>query len=252
MQRGCAAAIARGSSVGRGASVAGNPLALLELPAGLSDEQRAGLEALPDSIPLTARVQAAFAARVEGLPAATQTMLLIAAVDGTGDVATVVSAAAELGLTAEALEPAEASGVVRTDGGRIAFRHPLVRAAVLDAATLVQRQRTHAALASVLYGEEHADRRVWHHALATLTADEDVAAALEAAARRSRLRGGHASAATALERAAELSDAQPSRGRRLGDAAEAAWAAGNQSARAASSRSRYRTPMALNGYGCST
>jgi hypothetical protein len=55
-----------------------------------------------------------------------------------------------------------------------------------------------------------------------------------------------------LERAAELSDAQPSRGRRLGDAAEAAWAAGNQSARAASSRSRYRTPMALNGYGCST
>jgi DNA-binding CsgD family transcriptional regulator len=205
---------------------AGNPLALLELPAGLSDEQRAGLEALPDSIPLTARVQAAFAGRVEGLPAATQTMLLIAAVDGTGDVATVVSAAAELGVTAEALEPAEASGVVGTDGGRIAFRHPLVRAAVLDAATLAQRQRTHAALAAVLTGEEHVDRRVWHHALATLTADENVAAALEAAARRSRLRGGHASAATAFERAAELSGAEPSRSRRLGQAAEAAWAAG--------------------------
>jgi DNA-binding CsgD family transcriptional regulator len=204
----------------------GNPLALLELPAGLSEEQRAGLEALPESIPLTARVQAAFAARVEGLPAGTQTMLLIAAADDTGDVATVLSAAAELGLTAEALEPAEASGVVRTDGGRIAFRHSLVRAAVLDAATLAQRQRTHAALASVLDGEEHADRRVWHHALATLTADENVAAALEAAARRSRLRGGHASAATAFERAAELSDAEPSRSRRLGEAADAAWAAG--------------------------
>jgi DNA-binding CsgD family transcriptional regulator len=205
---------------------AGNPLALLELPAGLSEEQRAGLEPLPDSIPLTARVQATFAARVEGLPAATQTMLLIAAVDGTGDVAAVVSAAAELGVTAEALEAAEASGVVRTDGARIAFRHPLVRAAVLDAATLAQRQRTHAALAAVLTAEEHADRRVWHHALATLTADENVAAALEAAARRSQLRGGHAPAATALERAAELSDAEPSRSRRLGEAAEAAWAAG--------------------------
>jgi DNA-binding CsgD family transcriptional regulator len=205
---------------------AGNPLALLELPAGLSEEQRAGTEALPDSVPLTARVQAAFAARVEGLPTTTQTMLLIAAADDTGDVATVVGAAAELGVTAEALEPAEASGVLRTDRGSITFRHPLVRAAVLGGATLAQRQRTHAALAAVLTGEEHADRRVWHHALATLTADENVAAALEAAARRSQLRGGHASAATAFERAAELSDAEPLRSRRLGEAAEEAWAAG--------------------------
>jgi DNA-binding CsgD family transcriptional regulator len=205
---------------------AGNPLALLELPAALSEEQRAGVEALPDSVPLTARVQSAFAARVEGLPAATQTMLLVAAADDTGDVATVVSAAAELGVLAEAFDAAEASGVVRTDGGRVVFRHPLVRAAVLAAATLGQRQRTHAALAAVLTGEEHADRRVWHHALATLTADENVAAALEAAARRSQLRGGHASAATAFERAAELSDAEPLRSRRLGEAAESAWAAG--------------------------
>ncbi|MGH3995470.1 MAG: AAA family ATPase, partial [Pseudonocardiaceae bacterium] len=134
------------------AEAAGNPLALLELPARLSEEQRAGIEALPDSVPLTARVQAAFAARVEGLPAATQTKLLIAAADDTGDVATLVSAAAELGVTAEALDPAEASGVVSTDGGRVVFRHPLVRAAVLAAATLAQRQRTHAALAAVLRG----------------------------------------------------------------------------------------------------
>ena len=88
----------------------GNPLALLELPAGLSGDQRAGIEALPDSIPLTARVQAAFAATVEGLPAATRAMLFIAAADDTGDVATVVRASAELGLAAEALEPAEAAG----------------------------------------------------------------------------------------------------------------------------------------------
>lgn len=208
------------------AEAAGNPLALLELPSGLSEEQRAGIQALPEPVPLTVQVQAAFVARVEGLPAATQTMLLIAAADDTGDVAIVVGAAVELGVTAEALDPAEASGVVHIDSGKIAFRHPLVRAAVFGAATLAQRQRAHAALASVLSGDEHADRRVWHHALATLTADENVAAALEAAARRSQLRGGHASAATAFERAAELSDAAPPRNRRLAASAEAAWAAG--------------------------
>jgi DNA-binding CsgD family transcriptional regulator len=208
------------------AEAAGNPLALLELPAGLSDEQRSGVAALPDSIPLTARVQAAFATRVEGLPAPTRTVLLVAAADNTGDLATVVKAAAELGVTAEALDAAEGSGVVRMDGGRVTFRHPLVRAAVLGASTLAQRQRTHAALAFVLKGEEHTDRRVWHNALATLTADENVAAALEAAARRSQIRGGPASAATAFERAAELSDAEPARSRRLGEAAEAAFAAG--------------------------
>jgi DNA-binding CsgD family transcriptional regulator len=208
------------------AEAAGNPLALLELPAGLSDEQRAGTETLPNAIPLTARVQAAFAAKVDGLPMATQTMLLIAAADGTGDLATVVSAAAQLGVTAEAFDPAEATGVLRADGSTVVFRHPLVRAAVLGSATLAQCQRAHAALASVLQGEEHADRRVWHLAQAALTADENVAAALEAAARRSQLRGGHASAASAFERAAELSDAEPSRRRRLGEAAEAAWAAG--------------------------
>ena len=166
--------------------------------------------------------------------------------------ATAVSAAAELGVTAEALEPAEASGVVRTDGGRIAFRHPLVRAAVLDAATLAQRQRTHAALAAVLHGEEHADRRVWHHALATLTADENVAAALEAAARRSQLRGGHASAATAFERAAELSDAEPSRSQRLVDAGWAALAAGQPERAASWSPGRYRTRMVSNECGSCT
>jgi DNA-binding CsgD family transcriptional regulator len=208
------------------AEAAGNPLALLELPAGLSEGQRAGVEALPQAIPLTARVQATFAAKVKRLPAATQTMLLVLAADDTGEVTTVVSAAAELGVAAEALDPAEATDVVHTAGGRISFRHPLVRAAVLGASTLAQRQRAHAALASVLPGEDRADRRVWHHALATLTADENVAAALEAAARRAQLRSGHASAATAFERAAELSDAEPSRSRRLGEAAEAAWAAG--------------------------
>src|SRR4029450_12239689 len=95
------------------------------------------------------------------------------------------------------------------------FRHPLVRGAVVGASTLAQRQRTHAALAAALRGEEHADRRVWHQALATLTGDENVAAALEAAGRRSQLRGGHSSAATGFERAATLRGTGSARSRRV-------------------------------------
>jgi class 3 adenylate cyclase/DNA-binding CsgD family transcriptional regulator/tetratricopeptide (TPR) repeat protein len=205
---------------------AGNPLALLELPGALSEEQRAGVATLPDTIPLTSRLKAAFAERIERLPEATQTALLVAALDDTGDASTILRAVAALRVTADALEPAEASGLVVETSGTIAFRHPLVRAAVSGAATLAQRQRTHAALAAALEGEEHADRRVWHQALATLTADENVAAALEAAGRRSQLRGGHSSAATAFERAATLSETESARSRRLGAASDAAWAAG--------------------------
>src|SRR5262245_7282543 len=207
-------------------AAAGNPLALLELPAVLSEEQRSGRELLPDPIPLGSRLQAAFAARIETQPSLTRELLLVAAADDTGDVTTVLRAGAELGATASSLEPAEAAGLVRVSGTRIALRHPLVRAAVLGASTLAQRQRTHAALAAALQAEERADRGVWHPAPATLPADENVAAALEAAGRRSQLRGGHSSAATAFERAAKLSDDEAARVRRLGAAATAAWEAG--------------------------
>src|SRR5262245_55939790 len=208
------------------AEASGNPLALLELPGALSEEQRTGREVLPDPIPLTDRLQHAFAARVERLPASTQELLLTIALDDTGDAAVVLRAGARLGVTAESLEPAEEAGLVHPTGATIAFRHPLVRAAVIGGAGLARRQRTHAALAAAVEGEEHSDRRVWHEALATLTVDEHVAAALDAAARRSQLRGGHSSAVTAYERAAELSAAESSRLRRLTSAAEAAWEAG--------------------------
>jgi DNA-binding CsgD family transcriptional regulator len=205
---------------------AGNPLALLELPAGLSDEQLAGDAPLPDAIPLTPRLQGVFRQRIDRLPQPTQTALLIVAADNTGDVATVLRAGARSRLPADALDCAETADLVRTSGGTITFRHPLVRSALYDGATLSQRQRAHSALADVLAGEEHADRRVWHQAMATLTADEEVAAALEASARRSRARAAHSSAATALLRAAELSTDEDRRTRRIAAAAQAAWDAG--------------------------
>jgi len=211
------------------AEAAGNPLALMELAGGLSDEQLQGLIALPDAMPLTPRLEGVFRQRIGWLPLAAQSALLIAAADNTGDAPAVLRAAATLQLPAGSLDPAERAGLIRIAGARISFRHPLVRSALYQAATLSERQRVHAALADALSGEENTDRRVWHQAMATLTGDEEVAAALEASARRAQLRAGHASAATAFLRAAELSTDGAHRAQRIAAAAQAAWDAGQPS-----------------------
>ena len=135
-------------------------------------------------------------------------------------------AAAVLDLSTDALDPALQAGLVQTDGEALTFRHPLIRSAVYESALLGQRQRTHAALADALLAEQHADRAVWHQARATLTAAATIAAALKASGRRSQERGGHASAASAFERAVELSDSEPARVALLVLAAEAAYVAG--------------------------
>ena len=205
---------------------AGNPLALLELAAGLPEEQLDGRVPLPEAIPLTPRLEGLFRQRARQLPEAAQAALLIAAADNTGDVSAVLQAMAGLRLPGDALDPAQEAALIRITGATITFRHPLVRSALYQAASISQRQRVHAALAAALTGGEHADRRVWHQAMATLAGDEEVAAALEASARRAQLRAGHASAATAFLRAAELSTDTRRRASRLAAAAHAAWDAG--------------------------
>jgi len=224
---------------------AGNPLALLELPGGLSDQQLHGTAPVPDAIPLTPRLEEVFKLRAGRLSREAQTMLLIAAADNSGDAPAVLRAAAELRLPANALDPAERAGLVRVTGARITFRHPLVRSALYQAATLHERQQAHMALASALHGDENTDRRVWHQAMASLTGDEEVAAAMEASARRAQLRAGHSSAATAFLRAAELSTDETRRVRRIAAAAEAAWA-GGESGRAREAISR-ALPLAVDG-----
>jgi ATP/maltotriose-dependent transcriptional regulator MalT len=102
-----------------------------------------------------------------------------------------------------------------------------VRSAVYEGATSVWRQRAHAALASALAGEEDADRRAWHQAIATLAPDEQVAAALEASAHRAVMRAAHASAVTSFLRAADLSTDDTRRYRRIAAAGQAAWDAGD-------------------------
>jgi DNA-binding CsgD family transcriptional regulator len=208
------------------ADASGNPLALLELPSALSGAQLAGEAPLPDTIPLTSRLQGVFRQRVERLPDATQAALRIAAAEDTGDVATILRAIAHAGLPRSALEAAERSDLIRASGRSIVFRHPLVRSALWDGATLDQRQLAHTALADALVGEENADRRVWHQAIATLAPDEEVAAALEASARRAQARAAHSSAASALLRAADLSVDRERQVRRIAAAAQAAWDAG--------------------------
>ncbi|MEV6208642.1 AAA family ATPase [Kitasatospora sp. NPDC051914] len=210
----------------------GNPLALTELPAALA----AGAAAGP--LPLPGRLRLAFHGRLTRLPAATQTLLLAAAVEETGDLGTVLAAAAALGAGPADLPPAEQDGLVRAADGGIAFHHPLLREAVLQRAPLDQRIAVHRALAGALDG----DRRTWHLALAATGPDDGLADALEEAAHRAEARGGHAGAAAAFERAARLTADRDGHTRRLVLAAEAAADAG-ESDRAAdlAVRARART-----------
>jgi DNA-binding CsgD family transcriptional regulator len=223
----------------------GNPLALLELPAALSGGSgaagapvalAASLE-LPAPLPLPRRLQQSYYRQVAALPAPTRTFLLVAAAEETGDLGLVRRAAQALGVPATAADAAERSGLIAVDPPAVAFRHPLVRAAVYQGATSAERTAAHAALAGALdappAGEPDADRRAWHRAAAATGPDEEVAAALEQAADRARLRLGHAAAAAALERAARVTPAQPDRARRLIAAAGAALDAGRPDAAAA-------------------
>jgi DNA-binding NarL/FixJ family response regulator len=204
----------------------GNPLALIELPGSLSAEQLAGHEPLVEPLQVGEGVERAFLGRMRALDPPAQQLLLIAAADDSGDVAAILRAGAALGVDVEALGQLEAAALVRVDGGTLTFRHPLVRSAVYRGAGFNQRETAHLALAEALQDEVNADRRAWHLAAASPGPDVAVADELERTAVRARLRGGHAAAATALERAAQLSEDDESRASRLLDAAEANWLGG--------------------------
>ena len=218
----------------------GNPLALIELAGLLSDEQLAGRAPLPDPLPQSAEIERVYLERARALPAAAQVLLLLVAADDTGSLATVFEAAATLGIEPDALEPAEAAGLVRAFDGHVEFRHPLVRSTLYRDATFAQRQAAHRALADVFDGDQDADRRAWHRAAASPGQDDEVAGELEQAARRARRRSGFAAAARALERAAELSSDDEARGRRLVAAARGRLARRRSRAGARAARSRRR------------
>jgi DNA-binding CsgD family transcriptional regulator len=181
----------------------GNPLALLELPRGLTTQQLAGGFGLPGAVRLSGGIDESFRRRVHVLPEQTRRLLLIAAAEPVGDPVLVWGAAARLGVGGEAGEPATEAGLVEF-GTRVRFRHSLVRSVVYGSASAKERQEVHAALAEVTDPQLDPDRRAWHRAHAAAGPDEAVAAELERSADRAQARGGVAAAAAFLERATML------------------------------------------------
>jgi DNA-binding CsgD family transcriptional regulator len=184
------------------AETEGNPLALLELPRGLTTQQLAGGFGLPAAVRLSG-IDESFRQRVHVLPEQTRRLLLVAAAEPVGDPVLVWAAAARLGIGPEGAEPAVEAGLAEF-GTRVRFRHPLVRSVVYGSALPQERQAAHAALAEVTDPQLDPDRRAWHRAHAAPGPDEAVGADLEGCAERAQARGGVAAAAAFLERATML------------------------------------------------
>ena len=207
------------------AETRGNPLALLELPRGLSPTQLAGGFGLAATQAVPARVEESFQRRLEGLPDDTRLLLLVAAAEPVGDPVVVWQAAERLGVATSAAAAAEADGLLEI-GTQVRFRHPLVRSAVYRSAALQERQAAHLALAAVTDRDLDPDRRAWHLAAAAPGPDEEAASELERSAGRAQARGGVAAAAAFLQRAVALTREPARRSERALAAAQTSLQAG--------------------------
>jgi DNA-binding CsgD family transcriptional regulator len=224
------------------AEARGNPLALLELPRGLTPAQLAGGFALPDTPPLADRIEQSFLRRARSLPPDSQRLLLTAAAEPVGDVTLLWRAAGRLGVGSDAVAPAEAAGLIEF-GGRVRFRHPLVRSAIYRAAMPYDRREVHRVLAEATDPDVDPDRQAWHRAHAAAGLDEAVAEELERSADRAQRRGGIAAMAAFLERAVELTPDPARRGTRALAAAQAKLEAGAPEAAQALVATAELTPL---------
>src|SRR4051794_19496904 len=215
------------------AETAGNPLALVELPAGLTAQQLDGTVPLPPQLSVGSGVERVFLDRIRRLPDQVQQLMLVVAADDSGHLATTEDAATNLGVDDSAWSAAERSGLLLVDGDTVAVRHPLVRSAVYQAATSLERRHVHQALADVLRQAGDQDRATWHRAAAATGWDEPLADDLAGVAARAERRGGYAAASTTYERAAALTARELPRAAHLFAAARAAWGAGNPNQAAA-------------------
>ena len=206
------------------AETRGNPLALLELPRGLTARQLAGGFGLVEAQGLAGRIEESFVRRVETLSDDARRLLLVAAAEPVGDPLLLLAASDRLGIALSATD-AETDGLLVL-GERVTFRHPLVRSAVYGAATREQRREVHLALAEATDGSVDPDRRAWHLASAAAGPNEPVAEALEQSAGRAQARGGLAAAAAFLHRSVVLTSDPTQRVRRALAAAQASLHAG--------------------------
>ncbi|HWD76181.1 MAG TPA: LuxR C-terminal-related transcriptional regulator [Solirubrobacteraceae bacterium] len=181
----------------------GNPLALLELPRGLTPADLAGGFGLPAAVPLSASIEESFTRRLEDLPDETRLLLLLAAAEPLGDPLLLWRAAEKLGISAGAAAAGKTDGLLKL-GEQVTFRHPLVRSAVYGSAPLKQRRAVHLALAEATDCAADPDRRAWHLAAGASAPDEELACELERSAGRAQARGGLAAAAAFLQRSVAL------------------------------------------------
>jgi len=207
------------------AETRGNPLALLELPRGLTSAELAGGFGLPGAVPLSGRIEESFRRQLDALPAETRLLLVVAAADPSGDRSLVWRAAGRLGIDPQAAAPAVQAGVLEL-GPQVRFRYPLMRSAAYRSVPFADRQAVHGALAGATDPTVDPDRRAWHRAQATADPDEEVAAELERSAGRAQARGGLAAAAAFLERSVVLTTDPARRSERTLAAAEANMRAG--------------------------
>lgn len=205
----------------------GNPLALLELPRGLTPAQIAGGFGLPAAVPLPVAIEESFTRQLASLPYDARRLLLVAAADPLGDPALIGRAAKQLEIPESATELVKAEGLLQI-GARAVFRHPLLRSAIYRSARPDERRDAHRALAQATDTQIDADYRAWHRAQAASTPDEEIAAELERSAGRAEVRGGSAAVAAFLERAAALTPDPARRAERLLAVASAKRRAGDQ------------------------
>lgn len=207
------------------AEARGNPLALLELPKGMSAPELAGGFPAPQAADLPGQLEEHFLRRFETLPGDTQRLMLVAAADPTGDVDLLWRGVGTLGIDREAAAAATDEELVEI-GATVRFRHPLVRSAVYARASPEDRRAVHLALAEAMDRQTDPDRRAWHRALAAAGPDEAIAAELERSASRAQSRGGVASGAAFLARSVTLTQDPSRRADRALAAAQAQVSAG--------------------------
>jgi hypothetical protein len=178
---------------------------------------------------LTSRLESAFTARFQDLPEISRAVLLVAALDDGADLAEVLSATGHLrghAVPLDALVRAEAAQLINISGGEVYFRHPLIRSAIQQTASLSNRMAAHAALADIL--EHDPDRRAWHRAAAVIGRNEAVAEDLDRIAETARSRGATIVSVKALRPAAELTLDPARRLDRLLRAGETAFELGHR------------------------
>jgi DNA-binding CsgD family transcriptional regulator/tetratricopeptide (TPR) repeat protein len=205
------------------AETRGNPLAIVELPRGLTPIQLAGGFGMPGPGALSAQIEDSYARRLAALPDAARQLLLLAAAEPVGDPLLLRRACEHRGIAASAVEATD--GLLTVDE-RVTFRHPLARSGVYRSARESERRAAHAALARATDADVDPDRRAWHLAAAASGPDEDVARELERSAGRARARGGQAAAAAFLQRAVALTSDPARRADRALAAAQASLGAG--------------------------